>query len=43
MIDEMSLTWRDHLKAVEDKDILTHWDNLICESGLTLHFTFIKL
>jgi hypothetical protein len=34
-IDEVSLSWRDHLKAAGDVDILTRWDNLIRESGLT--------
>jgi len=30
-IDAMSLSWQDHLKAVGDEDILTHWDNSIPE------------
>jgi hypothetical protein len=34
-IDEMSVGWWDHLKAVGDEDILTCWDDLICMSGLT--------
>lgn len=34
-IDEMSLGWRDHLNAAGNEDILTRWDNLIRESGLT--------
>jgi len=32
MIDPMSQGWQNHLKAVGDEDILTHWDNLICKS-----------
>ena len=30
--DVMSQGWQNHLKAVGDKDILTHLDNLICKS-----------
>jgi hypothetical protein len=34
-IDMMSQGWRNELKAVGGKDILTRWDNLIRASGLT--------
>jgi hypothetical protein len=37
MIDEMSVGWQDHLKAVGVEDILTHWDDSIYTSGLTFH------
>jgi hypothetical protein len=30
----MRQRWQNHLKAVGDEDILTHWDNLIRKSGL---------
>jgi hypothetical protein len=35
MIDGMSLAWQDCLNAAGSEDILTRWDNLIRESGLT--------
>jgi hypothetical protein len=33
-IDLLSLAWRNHLKAVGDKDILVRWDHLIRSTGL---------